>query len=132
MLIKFLRYNLVQIVAYGIEVLIFFSMTWLWPSYLVAANVAGKAAAGGFAFVAHKYFTFENANSQEIGKQAGRYVLLLIANMFLGSLLLLVFVEFMPKWSAKLVSDMVSVATTFLLTHYLVFGVPANNEEGPR
>lgn len=128
MLFKFLRYNLVQIAAYGIELSTFFAMLWIWPSYLVMANVSAKAAAGCFAFFLHKYFTFKSNSKHNIGGEAGRYVLILIGNIFLGSFLLVMFVDVMPEWGGKLLSDIISVGMTFLLTHHLVFTVPKNDE----
>jgi len=123
-LFKFLRYNLVQIAAYGIELSTFFAVLWMWPSYLVIANVSAKTGAGCFAFFLHKCFTFKNSSKHDIGNQARRYFLILAGNMFFGSFLLLMFVDVMPEWGGKLLSDVISVGMTFLLTHYLVFSEP--------
>jgi putative flippase GtrA len=129
MLFKFLRYNLVQIAAYGIELSTFFAVLWVFPVYLVLSNVVAKASAGCFAFFLHKYFTFKKFSNYEVGNQAGRYSLILVGNMFLGSLLLLLFVDVMPGWGGKLLSDVMSVGVTFLLTHYFVFGASGNDKE---
>ncbi|WP_167631293.1 GtrA family protein [Mariprofundus ferrooxydans] len=129
MLFKFLRYNLVQVAAYGIELSTFFGMLWIWPGYLIMANVSAKTAAGCFAFFLHKYFTFKSSGKHNIGGEAGRYVLILIGNMVLGSLLLVFLVGVMPEWGSKLMSDVISVGITFLLTHYLVFSVPNSDED---
>ncbi|MFQ5356542.1 MAG: GtrA family protein [Mariprofundaceae bacterium] len=129
MLFKFLRYNLVQIGAYGIELSTFFGMLWIWPGYLLTANVCAKAGAGCFAFLLHKYFTFKRNNKQKTGSEAGRYIIVLAGNMLVGSLLLVLLVEIIPEWMSKLVSDVISVGITFLLTHYLVFSAPKNDED---
>jgi len=129
MLFKFLRYNLVQIAAYGIELGTFFTALWALPGYLITANVAAKTAAGCFAFFLHKAFTFRVRGSRSVKSEAWRYVLILLGNMMLGSALLVLLVGFMPEWAAKVASDVASVGITFLLTHYLVFSVSNSHQD---
>ena len=117
------RYVLVQLVAYGIDLGGFYALISTTVIGPLPANVGGKIAAGLFAFFAHRRFTFNV--QEETGKvtQAVRYFILLAVNVPMSSLILagmlLIITDPVP---AKICSGVASVGLSFLLTKYLVFG----------
>jgi putative flippase GtrA len=120
MLRQFTRYVGVQLVAYAIDMGVFLALglalTPLW------ANVGGKLAAGGFAFVVHRRLTFAGHVHGPPGPQLLRYALLLAANVPLSSLLLWLLMPLVqPVVLAKIGADVASVALTFVLSRQLVF-----------
>jgi putative flippase GtrA len=119
--IKFLKYNVVQAIAYGIELGVFFVVLHLFPGWLVSSNVAAKGSAGLFAFFVHKYVTFESIGKENLKGEALLYTLILVGNAFFGSFLLVIFVVGMPEWLAKISADVITVGVTFILTHNIVF-----------
>ena len=64
MLIKFIRYGLVQVAAYGLEFSIFMLIMLLGP-HLVIANCIAKSISAIFAFFLHKHFTFKKKDYQK-------------------------------------------------------------------
>lgn len=122
----FARYVAVQIVAYGIDFgmfLVLIAMLGIGP---IAANVAAKIAAGAFAFVAHRAFTFRVAGRQRVAGEAMRYALLLALNVPLASgLLAALLLVIRDPPLAKVLSDVISVGVTFLLTRHAVFRAPS-------
>ena len=118
----FLRYLGVQLVAYGIDMgvfLLFFQTVMLDA---VFANVLGKIAAGGFALLAHRMFTFQAANQTSAPRQAIGYFALLMLNIPLSSLALFLSLRaFDSAVVSKLFSDVICVAFTYALSKYLVF-----------
>ncbi len=123
MLEKFFKYGFVQILAYGIELLVFYLVISLCSECLVTANILAKSSAAIFAFGSHKYFTFGCKDSDKIAGQAIRYSLLLVMNTFAATYLLVLLTSetnLLPIL-AKILSDVVIIFITFLLTYFLVF-----------
>jgi putative flippase GtrA len=117
-----LRYIAVQCAAYAIDLGTFLLVLWLWPVGAVAANVAAKLAAGLAAFVAHRNFSFVEADTGDLGRQARRYFLLLALNVPLSSACLtLVLLAASSTVGAKVVSDILCVGLTYMLSRYFVF-----------
>ena len=118
-----LRYLLVQIIAYGLDLGTFQVLVATGVSGPVLANLAGKVPAGIFAFLAHRQFTFRVGNSATVHREAVKYFLLLIVNAPLSSLILAGLLGVMTQVTlAKILADVLSVGLTFTLTKYLVFG----------
>ena len=126
-----LRYVLVQLVAYGIDLGGFYALISTAVSGPLVANVGGKIAAGLFAFFAHRRFTFNVVEKSGKATEAVRYFVLLALNVPISSIILagLLLVISAPV-PAKICADVVSVGVTFLLTKYLVFGRRRRGEPG--
>lgn len=131
MILKFIKYNIVQLAAYGIELVVFFSCLFVFPNSLVGSNIAAKSSAGLFAFFAHKHFTFQKKGNKEIRKEALRYILVLLANTAFGSLLLVLLADVIPSSVAKPISDVITVGLTFILTHNIVFKYDNESKDRP-
>jgi putative flippase GtrA len=117
-----LRYLLVQIAAYGLDLGTFQLLVRYDVLEPVVANLAGKVPAGIFAFVAHRWFTFGVAGSGRSRAEALRYFALLLLNAPLSSLILAALLTVMSQVTlAKVTADFVSVGLTFALTKYFVF-----------
>jgi putative flippase GtrA len=118
-----LRYLLVQIVAYGLDLGTFQALVATGASGPVVANLAGKVPAGIFAFLAHRHFTFRVGNAAGVHREAMKYLLLLLINAPLSSLVLAGLLGVMTHVTlAKILADVLSVGLTFTLTKHLVFG----------
>lgn len=125
MLMTFSRYLAVQGLAYAIDMGGFVLLTWATGVSPVAANIAGKLAAGAFAFLAHRRFTFGVHGEGDGRTQLLKYSLLLAANIPLSSALL----TWLLYWidlpiAAKFASDTFCVALTFALSRTMVFRAP--------
>jgi putative flippase GtrA len=118
-----LRYLLVQIVAYGLDLGTFQALVATVACGPVVANLAGKVPAGIFAFLAHRHFTFRVGNAVGMHREAVKYLVLLLINAPLSSLLLAGLLGVVTQVTlAKILADVLSVGLTFTLTKYLVFG----------
>ena len=118
---EILRYNLVQITAYAIDMGVFMEITLLLPERLAVANFCGKALAGIYAFILHKYVTFESVADSGGKNEAIRFTLLLIFNSVLSTLLLFLFTPYLMEMYAKLLADVICVGLSFTLAKKLVF-----------
>jgi putative flippase GtrA len=131
MIATFFRYNLVQIVAYGLD----FGSFWLLanPASVnpLIANCVGKLLAGVFAFVLHKGFTFRAARSGRASAEAVRYFTLLLLNIPLSSLVLTFLLAVLPTSIAKVASDVTCLAITFLLVRTAVFRKTSPSADAP-
>lgn len=120
MIVCFIRYNIVQIVAYVVDFACFFAMNQLCGLTLTISNVTGKALAGAFAFVAHRYFTFQ-PSKLGVTHEFIRYVSLLMFNTGFSSVLLNIFSLYLSPVNAKVLADVASVAISFVLVGTIVF-----------
>ena len=122
---KILRYNLVQVSAYVFDIAIFMGVVFLLPERLALANFCGKAFAGIYAFIFHKYFTFQSVGDGGGKGEALRFALLLIFNSVLSTYLLLLFTPYIKDtFFSKVLADVVCVVMSFLLANKLVFNAP--------
>ena len=117
-----LRYLLVQIVAYCVDLGTFQALVATELAGPVIANLAGKLPAGIFAFLAHRRFTFRVGSAARIHREAIKYFVLLAVNAPLSSLILAGLLAFVtPVILAKVLADVLSVGLSFTLTKYVVF-----------
>jgi putative flippase GtrA len=117
-----LRYLLVQIVAYGLDLGTFQALIASGVSGPLLANLAGKVPAGIFAFFAHRHFTFRVGDAAGMHREAVKYFILLLINAPLSSLILAGLLRVMAQVTlAKILADVLSVGLTFMLTKHLVF-----------
>jgi putative flippase GtrA len=118
----FLRYLLIQVFAYGIDMGIFLLIIHSHLSGPIIANIASKLAAGCFAFVAHRRFTFNVMGSGLVGGQALRYFVVLAVNVPVASVILLFFLLWIPPpVVAKFLSDIVIVSLSYMLSKKFIF-----------
>lgn len=127
----FLRYLAIQVLAYGIDMGAFLLALHFSLVGPIAANVIAKLAAGGFAFAAHRHFTFSVGGRGFIKRQAMRYFLLLAVNVPIASALLALILLWIPVPAvAKFLSDVVGVAFTYILSKYFIFNAHDSQPEG--
>lgn len=117
-----LRYILIQLLAYGIEFGVFWLVLRGGGAPVAAANVAGKVAAGLFAFLAHRAWTFPGPQRRGPLAQAALYAGSLALNAGLATLLLLGLLRLdLAEAPAKLLADLGMIALTFLVSRQLIF-----------
>lgn len=118
----FIRYVAVQVVAYGIDMGVFWTLLNFGFAGPIFSNVFGKIAAGIVAFFLHQSFTFQLAKRQRDVRQKFRYFLLLGINIplsaaVLGSVLLVMDIPVIAKFG----SDVICVLFSFCLSKVWVF-----------
>lgn len=119
---KFIRYVVIQLIAYGIDMGVFLVALYLGSLGTLTSNVLGKIAAGALAFLLHQRFTFRVANGSRDGKQAIRYFLLLGLNVPISSAALSVVLLLIDSpVIAKFISDIIGVFLSFWISNKWVF-----------
>lgn len=126
----FIRYLIIQIIAYGIDMGVFLAFVYLGYLGPIASNAIGKVAAGIFAFLSHRSFTFRLEKDMHSGKQKYRYFLLLGLNVPISSIVLaivLMVIDY-PVF-AKIISDVVIVVFSYWMSKTWVFvpDIPTNS-----
>jgi putative flippase GtrA len=123
----FLRYLLIQVFAYGIDMGTFLFLLHFDLAGPIIANIGSKLAAGSFAFVAHRRYTFNVAESGFAGRQAVRYFSVLAMNVPVASAMLVFILIWIPlPVVAKFLSDIVMVALSYVLSKKFIFNMQAN------
>lgn len=118
----FVRYVAIQLLAYGIDMGLFLIVLKSGLSDPIVANVIAKLAAGIFAFVVHRTFTFRVESNSATKHQAIRYFLLLALNVPIASAVLaIILILFAEPAVIKFISDIVCVALTCGLDKHFVF-----------
>ena len=126
----FLRYLVIQVFAYVVDMGSFLLVLHFGLTGPIVANVIAKLAAGSFALAAHRHYTFNDAKAGCPKRQAVRYFLLLAANVTIASGLLTVTLLWIPvPIIAKLLSDIVIVAFTYILSKYFIFNTHTNCQD---
>jgi putative flippase GtrA len=129
--VTFLRYLAIQVLAYGIDMGSFLFALYFGLAGPIIANVVAKLAAGGFAFAAHRRFTFGVGGSGFLKRQAVRYFLLLAANVPIASGLLALTLLWLPApVVAKFLSDVVGVVFTYILSKHFIFNAHTSQPVG--
>jgi len=118
----FFRYILVQLFAYAIDMGFFMMAINFLAVKPIAANVCSKIAAGIFAFIVQRSFTFRVSERQLIRGQAFRYLLALGINIPIASgVLAAMFYWITVPVVAKLATDVLCVAISYALGKYFIF-----------
>lgn len=126
----FLKYVAIQVFAYVIDMGLFLLVLYLGIVGPIGANVISKLAAGSFAFLAHRSFTFNVAETGMVTKQAVRYFLVLAVNVPVASAILgLIFMWLPIPVIAKFISDIVSVGLSYLLSKHFIFNAQASTPD---
>lgn len=121
----FVRYVLVQLVAYVIDMGGFLLILKLGIAGWLVANIVSKSMAGLFAFFAHRHFTFSGAKVANSRTQAIKYFILLGLNLPLSTAVLALVLKVLPQpVAAKFIADAVCILVTFWLSKTLVFSKP--------
>lgn len=125
----FLRYTIIQLFAYLIDISVF-SITLTQINFgPIGCNILSKIVAGSFALFAHRNFTFKVEKSAQTKKQAVSYFLLLGLNIPLSSMILSFFLLFI-EWPiiSKIISDLVCVLFSYLLCKIYIFSSDKNHD----
>ena len=125
---SFVRYILVQLFAYVLDMGGFVFMFEFGKTDPIVANVFGKIAAGLFAFFAHRNVTFDHAREGKTARQASLYFLLLAINVPVSSAVfgVLLWIVTQPIL-AKMISDVLCVAVSYWLSRRYVFAKSVKN-----
>ena len=107
----------------ALDFLCFYLLTRLWPDAYVAANVAAKTIGALSGFFLHKHFTFAGEQAHGAPTQLTLYIALYVFNMALSSAIIFGAVEVLGwhELLAKIVADVIVVATSFVTCRLLVF-----------
>lgn len=118
----FVRYVSIQLLAYGIDMGVFLLILQTGLAAPIWANALAKLAAGLFAFILHRYFTFRAAESGAIRHQAVRYFVLLALNIPVASVILVLLLLWITEpVAAKFIADIICVALTYAVSKRFVF-----------
>ncbi len=118
----FVRYVAIQVLAYAIDMGVFLVILRYEVFMPLVANILGKVAAGVFAFVAHRVFTFRVAEKTSKKHQAIRYFVLLGLNIPLSSAVLYLMLIYIANPAvSKFISDVVCLLLTYSLSKHFVF-----------
>ncbi len=121
-LLQFMRYLLVGVVTYGVDISVFLVLLNLFGTDLLLANAVSKVSAGLFSFFAHRIFTFGVVAPLGRGRQAIRYFILLALNVPLSALILSAMLLINPmEVGAKLQSDVIIVLISYAQSKFIVF-----------
>nr|BFD44631.1 hypothetical protein FFPRI1PSEUD_61300 [Pseudomonas sp. FFPRI_1] len=119
---RFVRYLLVQVLAYGLDMggfVLLFTHFGLDP---LLANMVSKILAGVFAFIAHRSFTFGMAEAGGTLQQAVRYFAVLALNIPLSALVLSAMLWLIPMTIvAKFIADIICVFFNYFLSKRFIF-----------
>ena len=118
----FLRYVLIQLLAYGIDMGLFLVLLHSGFASTIGCNILAKLCAGVFAFMSHRHFTFHLNEKASIGQQAIRYLSLLALNIPIASAVL----AFLLVWIAnpvvaKFMADVCCVVLSYILSKRFIF-----------
>ena len=128
----FVRYLVIQVIAYGLDMGVFLAFVYTGLLGPVMSNALAKVAAGAFAFVTHRSFTFRLDKGKHSGRQMLRYIMLLALNVPLSSIVLgMVLFAVSHAVVAKIISDIIVVSFTYWLSKTWVF-VPDVCDKSPR
>lgn len=118
-----LRYGASGAVVYAIDFLTFAAMVHFAPSHYLIANQLAKLAGAISGFFLHKYFTFANQHHHGMRNQFAMYIATFVFNILSSSALLWLLVEVVgaERYVAKIVADVVVIATTFLVGKFLIY-----------
>ena len=119
---RFVRYIVVQVGTYAQDMGVFLLLFAVAGWGAVASNVVAKILAGAFAFLAHRYVTFEFAAQGKVARQAAMYAALWALNVPLATgMLALLLMLGSPALIAKVISDLICVGLNYWLSRTYVF-----------
>jgi putative flippase GtrA len=120
--VTFVRYVLVQLAAYAVDMGMFLALLKSGFIGPVLANIPAKIAAGIFAFFLHRWFTFRVSHQDREKRQVLQYFALLAINVPISSAVLsLVLLVIDADVVAKFVADVICVVFSFWMSKTWVF-----------
>ena len=127
---KFVRYIAVQVATYAVDMGLFLLLFTLAGPMI--ANVVAKIAAGAFAYLLHRRFTFAVPPDDGHVRPAVLYVALWSLNVPLSTALLaaLLFLE-APTVAAKVVADLTCVGLNYWISKTYIFVGSSGRGEPP-
>ena len=101
----------------------FVVIVFISPTAYLQANIVAKILGAMAGFLLHKYVSFSWMQRDRTGRQVFFFILLLLGNLCLSTLLLYIgaLLLGLPEIMAKIVADIVVIATTFILGRILIF-----------
>ena len=119
---RFVRYVAVQVATYGMDMGLFLLLFAFAGTGPLVANVTAKIAAGAFAYLTHRRFTFEVAAGQGHVRPALLYVALWSFNVPLSTALLgLLLWLNLPAVAAKVAADVICVGLNYWISKNYIF-----------
>ena len=118
-----LRYGAVGLVVLAADFATFAALVGIMPTAYLFANLAGKIVGAATGFVLHKYFTFSWSQKHQSGKQLISYTGLMVFNLAQSTLLLWLLVAQLgcDKLIAKIMVDLVVIATSFVVSRFWIY-----------
>jgi len=124
----FLRYLIIQVLAYGIDMSVFACSIHFLLAGPIISNILSKLAAGCFAFMVHRSYTFNVAPSGFFCRQAIRYFTVLVAYVPVASGVLAFILLWVPQpVLAKFVSDVLMVGFSYIVSKKFIFKALGNS-----
>ena len=117
------RYGIVGAIVYGVDFLTFTLLLYLLTDQYLWANFAAKLAGALTGFLLHRNFTFKGAHKYGPARQFASYSLLLGSNILVVNALLYLGVEQLqlPETIAKVASDVIVIAISFIISRMFIF-----------
>lgn len=117
------RYGLVGVCVFATDFLGYWTILQALPGAWLAANIAGKSTGALLGFLLHRHFTFSWQHRDGGARQLIAYICLFTANLALSSGLLWLLVEgaHLNDLVAKVLADVVVIATSFVVSRTWVY-----------
>lgn len=122
-LTSFFRYNIVAVLATGVDFLVFILLFEIFDIWYVASTFISAICGGIAAFVLNRIWTFMGKNGK-LGNQAIKYLIVWGSSILLNTLGLYLIVENSNLGSIIskiIVSVIVGICFNFLMNKYFVF-----------
>ena len=122
-LASFFRYNIVAVLATGIDFLVFILLFEIFDIWYVASTFISTICGGIAAFVLNRNWAFLG-KSGKLGNQASRYLIVWMGSILLNTVGLYLIVESIDMGSVVskiIVSVIVGIGYNFLMNKYFVF-----------
>jgi putative flippase GtrA len=116
------RYGAVGGSLVVIEYVVYAAFVRLWPQAVLPAYLLSRLVAGFAGFVGHSRYSFGHADLSP--RNGVRYVLSVLANTALASLILMSMVPLLGPLVAKLASDCIVIPLGYVTGRRLVFTRP--------
>jgi putative flippase GtrA len=117
------RYGAVGLFVFACDFACYAAIIHAVPGAYLVANLIGKAVGAGVGFVLHKHFTFSWEQKHRTGAQIASYLALMLFNFASSSAILWLLVAQlgMDKFVAKIIVDVVVIATSFVVGRLWVY-----------
>ena len=120
---EFLKFNIVSILATGVDFAVFVMLTTGFDVYYIIATVVGAICGGITAFILNRNWVFFG-KGKVINKQLSNFILVWAGSIFLNTTGIYVLVQFLKMdevISKIIISILVGVFFNFTMNKYYVF-----------